>query len=285
MLGKSPIKWRQHPDRINAVDWDVKHQSKQTNKNIGHIRGKLLKWHWKENFQKMGKWAEYSWIWNNNLYICNGRISGDETGAFTCIRGSVIDYLICNLNGLIFVNNFQVHGYSPLFSDVHCAISFNINVASPHINHNSSVHFVHKRWESGKKESFINNIDSNMVNELNLLLDQSHNISLNETQIDFFAESIKTIFLKSVKNSFKKYTVVSKKVKNAKPWFGLQCQKARKRYHVARKLHSVQKSDYWKTLLNATKQQIKSIIINLPYAYKIKYVNWELRSLRTTGKW
>ena len=31
-LGKSPIKWRQRPDMTLAVDWDVKHQFKQTNK-------------------------------------------------------------------------------------------------------------------------------------------------------------------------------------------------------------------------------------------------------------
>ena len=30
MLGKSPIKWRQHPDMTIAVDWDIKHQIKQT---------------------------------------------------------------------------------------------------------------------------------------------------------------------------------------------------------------------------------------------------------------
>ena len=29
ILGKSPIKWRQHPDMTIAVDWDVKHQFKQ----------------------------------------------------------------------------------------------------------------------------------------------------------------------------------------------------------------------------------------------------------------
>ena len=29
MLGKSPIKWRQHPDMNIAVDWDVKHQVKK----------------------------------------------------------------------------------------------------------------------------------------------------------------------------------------------------------------------------------------------------------------
>ena len=31
ILGKSPIKWRQRPGMIIAVDWDVKHQFKQTN--------------------------------------------------------------------------------------------------------------------------------------------------------------------------------------------------------------------------------------------------------------
>ena len=33
MLGKSPIKWRQRPDMNIAVDWDVKHQFKQTHKH------------------------------------------------------------------------------------------------------------------------------------------------------------------------------------------------------------------------------------------------------------
>ena len=34
ILGKSPIKWRQRPDMTLSVDWDVKHQFKQTNKHI-----------------------------------------------------------------------------------------------------------------------------------------------------------------------------------------------------------------------------------------------------------
>ena len=29
ILGKSPIKWKQHPNMTTAVDWDVKHQLKQ----------------------------------------------------------------------------------------------------------------------------------------------------------------------------------------------------------------------------------------------------------------
>ena len=33
-LGKSPIKCRQRPDMTIAVDWDRKHQFKQTNKKV-----------------------------------------------------------------------------------------------------------------------------------------------------------------------------------------------------------------------------------------------------------
>ena len=216
---------------------------------------------------------------NNNLYICNGRINGDTTGALTCIKGSVIDYLICNLDGLLFVNKFCVHEYSPLFSDVHCAISFNINV-SRNISHNAPVASAHKKWEQNKKDSFINNIDTNMVNELNLILENSQNCSLNENQIDFFAQSVKNIFHKSVKSSFKKYTFVSKKVKNPKPWFGLQCQKARKRFHAARKTHSVQKSDFSLRLLKNASKRYKATAKKFHAKYIVGLQN-KIRKLRT----
>ena len=80
-----------------------------------------------------------------------------------------------------------------------------------------------------KMISFINNFDSNMVNELNLLLDNSHNFPLNENQIDFFAESIKDIFQKNFKKSFKKYTDVLKKSKTFKYVVWLAVSKSKKK--------------------------------------------------------
>lgn len=67
---------------------------------------------------------------NNNLYICNGRINGDITSAYTCIIGSVIGYLIANVDSVLLLNRFTVHDYSALLSDVHCALSFVVNVYS-----------------------------------------------------------------------------------------------------------------------------------------------------------
>ena len=34
MLGKSPIKWRQRPDMAIAVEWSIKHQFKQTIRDL-----------------------------------------------------------------------------------------------------------------------------------------------------------------------------------------------------------------------------------------------------------
>ena len=87
---------------------------------------------------------------NNNLYICNGRVKGDEIGALMCVKGSVIDYLISTIEGILFVNNFVVHNYSPLFSDVHCAISFKIT-ACQHKTDDKAIAFKQKQWEKSKK--------------------------------------------------------------------------------------------------------------------------------------
>ena len=90
---------------------------------------------------------------NNNLYICNSRVKGDELGALTCVKGSVIDYLISTIEGILFVNNFVVHNYSPLFSDVHCAISFKITVCQNKTD-DKAISFKQKQWEKSKKGHF-----------------------------------------------------------------------------------------------------------------------------------
>ena len=36
ILGKCPIKWKQCPDMTMAVDWDIKHQFKQTSTGLCH---------------------------------------------------------------------------------------------------------------------------------------------------------------------------------------------------------------------------------------------------------
>ena len=53
MLGKSPIKWRQHPDITIAVDWDVKHQFEQAIQQTSILEDRtlyLFQLHWLFSF-------------------------------------------------------------------------------------------------------------------------------------------------------------------------------------------------------------------------------------------
>ena len=99
---------------------------------------------------------------------------------------------------------------------------------------------------------------------------------------------MQNIFQQSAKQSFRTYTVVSKKVKNSKPWFGLQCHKARKRYHTARKSNATQKNAITKRIMINACKQYKSTIRehykNISLALKTKYADLELKTPRTTGK-
>ncbi|MEW8546901.1 MAG: reverse transcriptase family protein, partial [Candidatus Thiodiazotropha sp.] len=216
---------------------------------------------------------------NNNLYICNGRLNGDLIGAFTCTKGSVIDYLIANIDGLLSVNNFTIHDFSPLCSDVHCAISFVIK-AYIFTRQNDIILHKHKRWEPSKRESFINNIIKNKINELNLMLENSRDCLLDKSIIDDFASKIKDIFHQSAKKSFKSYTFLSKKVKHSKPWFGLQCQKNRKKYQTARKNNNIQKSNASKRIMINASKKYKATVKKY-YSNHIVGLQNKIRKLRT----
>ena len=74
-------------------------------------------------------------------------------------------------------------------------------------------HLNRSNGETSKKVDFINNIDRTQVAELNILLDNSQNRTLDQNQINIFAAKMEHIFQKSAKQSFKTYAVVSKKVK------------------------------------------------------------------------
>ena len=95
-----------------------------------------------------------------------------------------------------------------------------------------------------------------------------------------FAFDIKSIFHKSAQRSFKKPVFISKKVKHPKPWFGIQCNKARKRYQIARKKHSLHKNDASsRIMLNACKRY-KATIKKYHSKHLIGLQN-KIRQLRT----
>ena len=48
---------------------------------------------------------------------------------------------------MVKINNFTVHDFSPLLSDVHCAISFTINIKLLK-NQNKNIQVRYQKWES-----------------------------------------------------------------------------------------------------------------------------------------
>ena len=115
---------------------------------------------------------------------------------------------------------------------------------------------------------------------MNILLDNSQNRTLDQNQINIFASKMQHIFQKSAKQSFKTYAVVSKKVKNSKPWFGIQCHKARKRYYTARKNNTLHKNEITKRIMINACKHYKSTTRKY-YKKHITGLKNKIRRLRT----
>ena len=111
-------------------------------------------------------------------------------------------------------------------------------------------------------------------------MDNSQNRTLDQNQINIFASKMQHIFQKSAKQSFKTYAVVSKKVKNSKPWFGIQCHKALKRYYTARKNNALYKNEITKRIMINACKHYKSTTRKY-YKKHITGLKNKIRRLRT----
>jgi hypothetical protein len=125
---------------------------------------------------------------NNNLFIVNGRIGESR---LTCKDSCTIDYVICSAVLFQSVKNFFVHDFCNLYSDVHCAISFNVISQQTSIE-TKQPNQVSKKvksksfyWDSAKATDLENNIDSNKFNNvLNSVDELKTKRSINKHEID-----------------------------------------------------------------------------------------------------
>ena len=104
----------------------------------------------------------------------------------------------------------------------------------------------HPKWQDGKREDFILNINESKISDLYIQLQQmQHNASLiNKEHLNDICSSITEIFSESANKSFGNNSspTQSKGNKSHKPWFGAQCQSARRKYHLARKINHLNPS-------------------------------------------
>ena len=146
---------------------------------------------------------------NNNLVILNGRAGEDKCiGKYTKTR-----------HMLRYLNNFRVHEFDPLLSDIHCPISCCISTdnfaqtKSQEIAKDKSVFNSYvaqdpptARRIKEKASDFIKNISKEKVNTLCAYLESLDRTNINATAINQIIHKTGEIVVEASKASFKSLT-------------------------------------------------------------------------------
>ena len=111
---------------------------------------------------------------NNDTLILNGRDFVDKgVGKPTFKDKSVDDNVICSSTAMMFLSNFEIKEFCPLYSDAHNVIKFALkdNVMPTQPKTSSCPEAKHKRLEENKKKLLLfENLIQNKVNEIQYTL-------------------------------------------------------------------------------------------------------------------
>ncbi|XP_062608016.1 uncharacterized protein LOC134269832, partial [Saccostrea cucullata] len=111
-----------------------------------------------------------------------------------------------------------------------------------------------------------------------------NNDDVSSTDINKVAKDICNIFTKSAKESFGIYSTgqYSKDKERNKPWFNRECKTARRKFHLAKRMHNLCKSEENKQNLRETSRSYKKVMDNSIRKYKADLTR-KLMQLRTTN--
>ena len=234
---------------------------------------------------------------SSHICILNGRCGEDKyIGNFTFRNTSIIDYSIASAEAINYVDNFCVTELDTLFTDNHALLTTTLKFEN--ISENSQIHRVctqankRPKWDENKLKDFIQNIDVDKLSRVNISLEIAHrNVdSVNNACIDDICSQISNIFTDSADKTFdgSKYQYSDKQTnKTNKRWFGFQCKNSRKKYHIAKRIHSQNPSqtttDNLKRYSNEYKRTLNLHINRYNHATKEKLRN--LKSKRPKDFW
>ena len=131
----------------------------------------------------------------------------------------------------------------------------------------------------GKAREFCRNIDAA---HLSNICDQLHTYPQSENTIEYITNEVSQLFSNASKNTFTDSRRNMSNFHNKKPWFGLKCQRARKKYHKAKSRYNAFPNNYNKRMLNKASKIYKQTINYFVKEYNHKKAN-KLRSLHTTS--
>ncbi|MEW8544510.1 MAG: hypothetical protein AB2693_13350, partial [Candidatus Thiodiazotropha sp.] len=204
---------------------------------------------------------------SNNICILNGRCGDDKyVGNFTFRDTSIIDYSIVSAEALNYVDNFCITELDTLYTDNHSLLTTTLKFKD--IGKNSQIQKVsiqdnkRPKWDENKLNDFIQNIDTNKLSRVNISLENAHrNVDDVDTDcIDNICTQISNMFTESAEITFggsKKQYKDQRTNKPNKRWFGFQCKNSRKKYHIAKRMHSLNPSQTTKDNLKRCSNDYK----------------------------
>ena len=72
----------------------------------------------------------------NSLFLLNGRVGEEQhEGRLTCKNSSTVDYCLCTVYLLKYINNFKIRDFSSLYPGVRCSTCVNTNTVLNVFNH------------------------------------------------------------------------------------------------------------------------------------------------------
>ena len=173
-----------------------------------------------------------------NIQIANGRLGKDlGVGNFTTIHNSVIDYVIASPELFSSLNDFEILDFNPMLSDVHAPIIFTMpsNVQEPglprDVEKSSKI-----KWDDAKNDEYSENLSSEAITELKILLENFDENNFCSLEIDNFINKTNTILQEAKHKTFRpKPRHPSFKKTRKKAWYDNQLDRAKKSFAAARK--------------------------------------------------
>ena len=157
---------------------------------------------------------------------------------------------------------FKISELDPLFSDGHSLLSTTLSFSqmlAPCRNKENHKRKTKPKLPEDKKLLFVQNIDLSKVTVLhNVIIDACNNLnSVSLDKINNICYHFSEIFSESAHLCINNSSSSSKVKTGKKIWFGTQCEKARKQYHLAKSKHSKNPSAVTKINLSKASKTYK----------------------------
>ena len=175
----------------------------------------------------------------NNLAIVNGRMAGDQKGAYTCYNRnggkSAVDYALVTPDLLPQIHDFRVQEYNPMLSDTHCPITMSLKLRQVEVEtddeEEASISQTKFKWNEEIQCSYRNEFTDTDWAAWAQDLD-----SLKETPtqegVDEFCNKMRDVLINKAEKAgaAKKHRSGKKAFKPQNYWFDTECSIARTQF-------------------------------------------------------